>query len=179
MEDEAVKHERLRLNTIINLYDPPKDLNEPPAVKCDFIDKVRAHGILTTSIIKLFDPENKQPLPEWLPVGNKSKVIFDEIKGSAPFSSNNFTHTEIIREKHLSGHSSKPSGLYIFQDCGPLNVTIDPMLVITPGSVIDPAGKSKQVTMDLFNNPAGHPYLTMELDFMKKSGFQHCILVIL
>ena len=172
-----VENERVRLNTIINLYDPPKDLNEPSAGGCKLIDKERGHDVLTTSIKTLFDPTNKMGLsaPKWSPVGNNSGVIYDEINGSAPFSSKNFTYTEIIREKHLSGHSSKPSGLYIFQDCGPLNVTIDPMLVITPGSVIDPAGKSKQVTINFFNNPEFNPYLTMDLKYMQKSGFQHCI----
>jgi hypothetical protein len=166
------------LNARINWYDPPKDLdiialgggklsNTNPEhqrrlISCmnGLFDKTIAATRYGGTLAQI-----QRALPNWTSVGARSNKILDTIQGLYGTNLDRLNHVNIIREKHSSGHSSRPSNLRVMQDCGPVDVVVNPTLVITPGSIIDPAGKTKTGALNLIDNPVG-TVLTLELEYI-------------
>ena len=144
-------------NRTLNIYDPPKDLHAGNFTTTNFTDENRNN--LTTIIKELFSPS--APLPgkpgEYLPIADTKKLLMSTFgfqnKAGGTYSewiANKLNSLIILREKHSSGQDPRPTGLYVSQDTGPNDVVTDPKFIITPGTVIDPAGKTKK-------NPDGTP----------------------
>jgi hypothetical protein len=68
----------------------------------------------------------------------------------------------IQREKHLSGHDMRPAGFYLAQDNGPTDIVVNPQMIITPGSILDPAGKNKSATQKVDGADATLPFLNVQ-----------------
>jgi hypothetical protein len=138
-QDTIVKN----INNLINFYDPPKDLHDAPGVTAT------NHKVeLTEAMRGLFVGGT---FPErWVAVGKKigSTKTLDVIKEAIianPTFDRVFRERElIIRSKHTSGHNPVPDGLCLAQDNGPVDIVSNAKLIITPGSIPDPAGKTKE-----------------------------------
>lgn len=124
----------LELNRIINQYDPPKDL------QVGSILNLRDHkGPLTTMLHNLFGiPDSDR----WTPIGGRKEIIEEAINdGIEGWKRKGI---KVTRMKHSSGNNPAPEGLYLAQDNGPSDVVSNPIFLITPASVLDPAGKTKK-----------------------------------
>jgi len=140
------------INKVINLIDPPKDL----AIGGHLIP--RTHGAqLTVLLKKTFLPESQyKTIEEFLktknirtsysPIGDKKKDIIGLVDSLYFRAGEGNRILNIVREKHSTGHDARadlPSGYFLAQDCGPMDVVKNPVIIHTPGSILDPAGKTK------------------------------------
>jgi hypothetical protein len=107
------------------------------------------HGPAMRYVIQtLFRRQNGQlaldlnNIPDFISIGDRKDTI-QEIVNQAGLNQNLKT-MNIIRQKHLSGHDLRPINFYLAQDNGPTDIIVDPTLFLTPGSVLDPAGKTKR-----------------------------------
>jgi hypothetical protein len=156
-----------RLNHTINWYDPPKDL----AIG-NFLKNHEHKEIIKACMIKLFGSKTfagvKIPDDSWVAVGKSIKGLTESINTLYGSSLNK---QNIIREKHSSGTSNRPGDLFVMQDNGPIDVVSNPTFIITPGSILDPAGKTKD----------GAKYITdgdssiLETKYTSPMGFSSCI----
>lgn len=132
------------INNLVNFYDPPKDLHDAPGLT----NKLHADEI-KDAMEGLF--RKSVPVP-WVAVGKKIgarktlDIIKEAIEANAVLKKVIDERQLIIRINHTSGHSPKPDGLCLAQDCGPVDIVSNARLIITPGSIIDPAGKTKEVS---------------------------------
>jgi hypothetical protein len=142
MGDSAIKE----ANRIINLYDPPKDLRDGNFLRNDI------HGPAIKKMLYDIFGMGKE-LPADLPgIGDRKEKIADSV------SAFHGTTLSIVRPKHTSGHDARPYGLYMAQDNGPLDIVSEPKLIITPGSIVDPAGKTKRGAENLIKRYPVLPY---------------------
>ena len=126
----------LRLNRLINYYDPPKDLHAAPGVN------ITNHGpVIKKAMTEMFGGDVPE---EWVAVGKRIHYIKREIERIPLFKTILDTPDIIIRKKHSSGHNPAPEGLCLAQDNGPTDIVSNARIIITPGSIIDPAGKTKR-----------------------------------
>jgi len=131
------------INNLINFYDPPKDLHDAPGVTAT------NHKVELREAMEGLFVGGTFPDP-WVAVGKKigSVKTLDVIKGAIranPTFDRVFRERElIIRSKHTSGHNPVPDGLCLAQDNGPVDIVSNAKLIITPGSIPDPAGKTKE-----------------------------------
>lgn len=66
---------------------------------------------------------------------------------------------EILRANHSSGQSQRPEGLFVSQDTGsPTSLVVNPTLIITPGNILDPAGKTKKNATFVVNDYGTLPF---------------------
>ena len=128
--------EILRLNRLVNYYDPPKDLHDAPGVN------ITKHGkVIQTAMTEMFGG----PTPEgWVAVGKKIHFIKEQLQKNGVYNTILTTPEIIIRKKHSSGHNPAPEGLCFAQENGPTDVVSNARIIITPGSIPDPAGKTKK-----------------------------------
>jgi len=126
--------EILRLNRLINQYDPPKDL------QVGNILNLKEHRVdLTRMLHNLFGVPASD---RWTPIGSRKEIIEEAINnGIQGWKSKGI---KVVRMKHSSGNNPAPEGLYLAQDNGPSDVVSNPRFLITPASVLDPAGKTKK-----------------------------------
>jgi hypothetical protein len=125
------------LNRLINIIDPPKDLAVPISIGVKLTEKIHG-GEIKIMIEELF--ANGDPLPlGFVGVGDKKSVIIDSVERRLGLQN----RLDIVREKYTTGHDARPEGLYVAQDAGPMDVVSKPKIIVTPGSILDPAGKTK------------------------------------
>ena len=168
------------LNAKTSWYDPPKDLDIsfPGGGK---LSNTTHRARITACMKRLFEvtigtTRIDEKLPNWAAVGTRSNKILESLGQVYGTRLENLSHVDIIREKHSSGHSSRPSELNVMQDCGPVDVVANPILTITPGSVIDPAGKTKVNANNLINNAAaGDPVLILDMSYIRQLALETCI----
>jgi len=157
-----------RLNKTINWYDPPKDL----AIGGHLTNDVHGERI-SKAMTKLFGTYKlgSVTIPDkttWHPVGKSIAKLTSDINILYKESLNK---QNIIREKHSSGTSTRPSDLFVMQDNGPVDVVSNPNFIITPGSILDPAGKTKSNAIYLTRGLAS----TLDKSITDKLGFETCI----
>lgn len=134
------------LNQLMNVIDPPKDLNVGDAAS--ILKKDLYSKFLKEAIVQLFGklPDN------YIVVGDaKSKIIDSVQRQYELYFKEDKNRLNIVREKHSSGHDARPEGLYLAQDNCSLDVVSNPKLIITPGSILDPAGKTKMGALNLID----------------------------
>jgi len=138
-------------NKILNLLDPPKDLADG-----NLLNQSNHGAALEPILTQLFWPEGRTPAG-FKAVGDTKGAIKRNLGAgseSAAYSGkpltqyllNKSNRLRLIREKHSTGHDSRPSGLYVAQDSGPGPSTLikDPKIIISPGTIMDPASKTKE-----------------------------------
>jgi hypothetical protein len=162
-------------NKILNLLDPPKDLS------ADSDLTARAHGDLIKPILlDMFWPgynarNDNPPLPNgFTPIGDTKGAIknslgseSDSQTANKPLTNyllNKANKLRILRETHTSGTDGRPSNLYVSQDSGPgpEKLIKNPTIIITPGTILDPASKTKEGATFLvkkFGTLAHDPYI--------------------
>jgi hypothetical protein len=149
MAEEAVK----QYNKILNLLDPPKDLG------VDGNLTETKHGKALEPILKsLFWPEGSGALPEdFKAVGDTKNAIKKNLGAEGyegkPLTSyivNKANKLRILRETQSTGSDGLPTGLYISQDSGPgvEKLVKNAHIIITPGTIMDPASKTKENAYD-------------------------------
>jgi hypothetical protein len=141
-----------KYNRLLNLWDPPKDLNSSSWV--GFTDLYRKE--LADILKELFSPgagaENALPAGYNAISDTKKKIKetfgYDDVPGKpySAFITDKINTLLIIRESHSSGQDPRPTGLFVSQDTGPNDVVTKPKFIITPGTVLDPASKTKDDT---------------------------------
>jgi len=174
----AVDAQRVATNKIINLIDPPKDLMIGGHLKeathgaklKDFLaDLFLGSGEKGTAIPTFL----KVPAGKYSAVGDKKEFIQTKVDAAYTLTDNRIL--KIVREKHSTGHNARPdmpSGYYLAQDCGTMAVVINPKIIHTPGSILDPAGKTKTGSTMLI----GGTYNTLPLDNnIRNLGLDTCI----
>ena len=135
-----------KLNQLMNVIDPPKDLNVGEAAST--LKEDRYSKVLKRAIQELFGdlPSN------YIVVGDAKSKIIDSVQRQYDlYFKENKNQLNIVREKHSSGHDARPEGLYLAQDNGSLDIISNPKLIITPGSILDPAGKTKKGAENLID----------------------------
>ena len=131
------------LNRLINIIDPPKDLAVPISTGVKLTERIHG-GEIKIMIEQLF--ANGEPLPSgFVGVGDKKSVIIDSVERRLGLQN----RLDIVREKYTTGHDARPEGLYLAQDAGPMDVVSNPKIIVTPGSILDPAGKTKDGIINL------------------------------
>jgi hypothetical protein len=157
-------------NSILNVLDPPKDLNDKMKQGDDRAD------LLGGIIRELFWPYADEPPTGFAGVKDTKEDIRKAL-GSADkpgtysaFFTNKANQIAILRDSTTSGVTAKPSGLNVAQDAGPRNVVENPTFLITPGTVLDPASKEKNGTYFM-----QAPYNEISMDWIKKLNLQHVI----
>ena len=138
------------LNRLINIIDPPKDLAVPISTGVKLTEKIHGPAI-KIMIGELFASGTELP-PGFVGVGDKKSIIIDSVERRLGLQN----RLDIVREKYTTGHDARPEGLYLAQDAGPMDVVSNPKIIVTPGSILDPAGKTKDgirnlVTEGLYN----------------------------
>jgi len=79
---------------------------------------------------------------KWSPIGGRKEIIKEAIDNDIPgWESKGI---KVVRMKHSSGNNPAPDGLYLAQDNGPSDIVSNPRFLLTPASVLDPAGKTKR-----------------------------------
>jgi hypothetical protein len=133
-------------NRLINLYDPPKDLHD--GINAGELSDTQKRN-LNTIIQQLFSPDKDLP-DGYAPIADTKKTLMDtfgfEGREQGYYGkqiADKLNSLMILREKYTTGHDARPTGLYVSQDTGPNDVVKDPQFIITPGTVLDPAGKTK------------------------------------
>jgi hypothetical protein len=140
-------------NKILNLLDPPKDLG------IDGNLTETKHGKALTPILKsLFWPEGSGALPEdFKAVGDTKNAIKKNLGAEGfegkPLTSyivNKANKLRILRATQSTGSDGLPTGLYISQDSGPgvEKLVKNAHIIITPGTIMDPASKTKENAYD-------------------------------
>lgn len=126
----------LRLNKLVNYYDPPKDLHDAPGVN------ITNHGeVIKMAMTEMFGGQTPEG---WVAVGKKIQFIKRQLERNGVYNTILTTPEIIIRKKHSTGHNPAPEGLCFAQDNGPTDVVSNARIIITPGSIPDPAGKTKK-----------------------------------
>lgn len=128
-------------NEKINIYDPPKDLYAEGNLT------YATHGAVVKELIEtLFSPREKLP-KTFKSIGDTKDALKDAL-GTAFMEGlqKDSARLKILREKSTSGHDPKPTGLYVSQDSGPApsKLVNSPKLIITPGTILDSATKTKK-----------------------------------
>lgn len=155
LQDPSIKE----LNQLINIIDPPKDLAISTSDGNRLTESTHGRAI-KTMIEELF--ANGEPLPAgFVGVGDKKSVIIDSVERRLGLQSK----LDIVREKHSSGHDPRPEGLYLAQDAGPMDVVSNPKIIVTPGSILDPAGKTKEGIINLVTEGI---YNTLPKEYLNK-----------
>ena len=155
LQDPSIKE----LNQLINIIDPPKDL----AISTSDGDKLteKIHGPAIKIMIKeLFGSDTSLP-PGFVGVGDKKSIIIDSVERRLGLQSK----LDIVREKYTTGHDARPEGLYLAQDAGPMDVVSNPKIIVTPGSILDPAGKTKEGIINLVTEGI---YNTLPKEYLNK-----------
>ena len=140
-----------KYNRLLNLWDPPKDLDASTWTRFDKRDELKT--ILTELFATgepLPGPATQESATEYLPIADTKKAIKNyfgyENTAAGIFKEFIIAKTNtllIIRESHSSGSDPRPTGLYVSQDTGPNDVITNPNFIITPGTLLDPASKTK------------------------------------
>ena len=141
------------INSVINRYDPPKDITDGVSGW----NEQQKHGV-KLAIRELFGPTDN--LLDWSALGKKTQPILDALLMNATFKQIYDKSVEILDIFSPSGASHHHNNIFIVQDNGSLEIANKPTLLIIPGSVIDPAGKTKTVDATLTGilNLIQHPY---------------------
>ena len=150
-----------KYNQIINLIDCPKDLNDSgPNIWGDARSNKR--GIieekLAIMIAQLFvqhDSNHANAMTRINAVfeaGNQYKIIGDDKPKMNRIISSDRTiseyindpnnKVEIVRLKHSTGSGGGLSGFFVCQDNGPSDVIVNPIYLLTGGSLLDPATRT-------------------------------------
>lgn len=156
-----------KYNIEINWYDPPKDMDIAP----DSGEKLKNKEdgpIITKCMTDLFKVGGYLPEKEWKAVG---KAIEPISNGILEIYGKQLNEKNIIRESHSTGASNRPGGLYVMQDNGSTGVVADPIFIITPGSILDPAGKTKTGAILILSGKA----TTLPKSNTDYLGFTACI----
>lgn len=149
-----------KLNQIINLIDCPKDLNDSGNdVWGDAKSRGTIENNLAIMIAQLFvDPTVATPanaiksINEVFGENNQYKVIGDDKPKMSriisedptirPYLEDKNNIVEIVRLKHSTGAGGGLSGFFVCQDNGPSDVIVNPIYLITGGSLLDPASRT-------------------------------------
>lgn len=161
----------LNTNEILNCMDPGKDLNVNGASGQRI--PAAARPVIEEWIKELFLRPGSD-LPEgYLAVGDTKAAIIRSVElryGNyleAPTSK-----VGIVRAKHSSGNDSRPDGLHYIQDNGSIDLVANVKMVIHPGTVLDPAGKTKQgAYLNFFESPEDVEYMTLGDYYLKRIVF--------
>jgi hypothetical protein len=147
MADNGAAAEK-EYNRLLNLWDPPKDLISSSWVGFEDSHKEQLKAILK----ELFSPNVALP-DSYTSISDTKKKIkdyfgYDDVPGKpySTFITDKINTLVIIRECHSSGQDPRPTGLYVSQDTGPNDVVTKPKFIITPGTLLDPASKTKDAT---------------------------------
>jgi hypothetical protein len=134
-EDPAV----LPTNQILNQLDPCKDLAEGPTNQ-------REHGAVILPLLQsLFVPVGQAWPWGTTAVGDtKGQIEANLPRSYSEWIANKVNSIQILRAAHSTGHSQRPQGLYVSQDSGSPDVVANPIMIVTPGNILDPAGKTKK-----------------------------------
>jgi len=167
----------LELNTMINLIDPPKDLkilgtnNENLSkynerlkrILTDMFLGISANDAERNTKITRLGIENFT-YSNYKGVGDDKDRIIRKIDDVYTLIESS-RKVRLVREKHSSGHNpvaDLPNGYFVAQDCGSPDVVVNPKIVHTPGSILDPAGKTKgsdvAITLEATGNPSWFNY---------------------
>jgi hypothetical protein len=156
MADDTIR----KLNQIINLIDCPKDLNDSGVEvwgNSGTVQRGRIEDSLAIMIAQLFvdskiSANAETSINQVFGRGNTYKVIGDDkpkmtaiISGNdtiRPYLDDRSNKVEIVRLKHSTGAGGGLSGFYVCQDNGPSDVIVNPIYLITGGSVSDPASRT-------------------------------------
>ena len=157
-DNEVVRY----LNQIINLVDCPKDLNDSgKEVWGDGPAKKIVENELAIMIAQLFvdsDIDNTDDavytISELFGDGKGYKIIGDDKPRMSDIISDDDAiklyladknnKVEIVRLKHSTGAGGGLSGFFVCQDNGPSDVVVDPIYLLTGGSLLDPASRTTQ-----------------------------------
>lgn len=158
------------LNIIINQYDPPKDLIVGGSLN------LTQHGLeLQVILNRLFGPvANPADRPA---VGGRKYMIEEALDAeTSPVRGWKNTGRRIVRLKHSSSHNPCPENFFLAQDNGPIDIISNPKLILTPGSLIDPAGKTKVATprYTVINHING-PYSNLPIQYINNIGLNTII----
>lgn len=182
-EDEVLLVMR-RDNRLLNLLDPPKDLAVDGALTKG------THGPrLRAFLTQLFWPTGSGDLPaDFTAVGdtkNIMKRLFGSTKEGAPAGTytdyllNKSNKMRILREKQNTGSDGRPSGMYISQDSGPgvEKLVKNARIIITPGTIMDPASKTKTNAHDytVTNLVDAGRYLSLPNIYIKQLNMDNII----
>jgi hypothetical protein len=127
-------------NKQINFYDPPKDLHVG-----SFLNH-KEHGHVLGPILKNMFNDGHVPLNGWTSVGDTKPALRSLIQvnyAALLNESNRANKIDIVRLSSSTGDDPRPHKLFVSQDCGPSDVVSNPTYVITPGVILDTAGKTK------------------------------------
>ncbi len=143
-------------NYLLNLYDPAKDLQAGSYLTGLTEAQKR---ILETMIKELVSPTKDLP-KGYDPTEDKKAYLINEVNtllaeyiSGADAGRNKL---QVLRETHTTGHDSRPTGLFVCQDAGPVDVVKNPTFLLTPATVLDPASKTKKNAVNLIRE---HPTL--------------------
>ena len=144
-------------NRILNCLDPPKDLAAENILKQVHAD------VLETVIKSLFSPNNPLP-PGFRGIGDTKTAIKNNLgseKDPTPSAAtpakplteyllNKSNKLRILREKQTTASDGLPSELFVSQDSGPgvEKLVKNAVIIITPGTILDPASKTKDDAYD-------------------------------
>jgi hypothetical protein len=164
MAEDAVM---LELNQTMNVIDPPKDLDIGDAAPTLKTEPYKS--IIKDAIQNLFGK-----LPDHYKVvgDDKERIIKSVQNRYAIYFEHKKNQLDVVRPKHSSGHDARPDGLYFLQDNGSTDIVSNAKLIITPGSVLDPAGKTKEVEIDFIKQGK---YLTLPLDYVKRLSMEKAV----
>jgi hypothetical protein len=157
-----------KFNIDINWYDPPKDMDIP----WDGGKLTAEHDgdVIKECMKDLFSVDEYEPPSEspWSPVGKAIVLLNNNI---LDLFKSQVNEKNIIRTKHSSGATNRPSNLYVMQDNGSVDVVEGPKFIITPGSVLDPAGKTKKGATYILSGRAN----SLPLENTNRLGFSKCL----
>jgi len=130
----------LPTNQILNQLDPCKDLAEGSVIN------QTAHGAAIRPLLQgLFVPRGQGwPWGDTVIGDTKSTIESNLPRDYSDWIANRVNSMQILRASHSTGHSQRPQGLYVSQDSGSPEVVANPKLIVTPGNILDPAGKTKK-----------------------------------
>ena len=147
------------LNRLINIIDPPKDLAVPISTGLKLTEKT--HGAAIKIMIQELFGSGMELPPGFVGVGDKKSIIIDSVERRLGLQN----RLDIVREKYTTGHDARPEGLYLAQDAGPMDVVSNPKIIVTPGSILDPAGKTKEGIRNLVTEGG---YNTLPKEYLDK-----------
>lgn len=128
-------------NKYINWYDPPKDLKDG-----SIINQTKHGEIVRPALEYLFKPDGESFPEGFAYIGDQKKKLLDLIEATfVKYFANDKNKVEIVRAKHSTGNTLNDyDGSFLSQDAGPSDVVEDPRWIITPGTILDPATKTKE-----------------------------------
>jgi hypothetical protein len=141
--EEPIREQLIRINRAIHPIDMAKDLKVNNQVKPS-LHAAHMKFVMNTLFWRSVNPiETVYTIPpEVAPIGDEKDKIIQAVTAAVPLGGRHVM--AIIRGKHVSGHDTRPIGMYLAQDNGPTDIIIRPKYLLTPGSVLDPAGKTKE-----------------------------------